>query len=554
MAAPARSKKDRSQRASREPLPSRTSNESKAFPKTQLVWLAIVVALIVRFTGLTSDFPVLTDEAIYLRWAEIIDHQGHWFISLLDGKQPLAYWIYAIVRMTLGGDPLFAARGISALAGAATTGFLYLIAKRVAGPRAGLLTAAMWAVLPWSLIYDRMVFTESLVNLAGAAVVYTALLAFSHEGWKHTVICGVTLGLAFLVKSTALLFIFAIGLIALNGARRPLGLLVARLAVIAAAVVVCFLLMTAGTPDAPTFATGNIVLHHTSRFASTSDILNNPFRYASEHFPRIATTLPYYLPWPALIASIAAFGYLVWKKSTAAWIIVGASVIPLFIQVFFLTAFTTRFVYPHVWPWLLGIGVAADSLWEPLTRRLSLAQAKPVAAIAGLLVIGSLSVQSARILIDPQASIEPDDSGKFFGSYVHASWGVPAAIDFIRAEASREGGLVLLTDPFWGVPADMVFAYLNEQNSIRMYETWWAQVEGQDHPLLPAGEVDVLKSHYERVNAGRVDFRDAERVYYVTDTHYMTPQMVAARSPGAQRLRSFLKPDSEESVDVYRLK
>ncbi len=113
---------------------------------------------------------------------------------------------------------------------------------------------------------------------------------------------------------------------------------------------------------------------------------------------------------------------------------------------------------------------------------------------------------------------------------------------------------MLLTDPFWGVPADMVFAYLNEQNGIRMYETWWAQVEGQDHPLLPAGEVDVLKSHYERVNAGRVDFRDAERVYYVTDTHYMTPQMVAARSPGAQRLRSFLKPDSEESVDVYRLK
>jgi len=36
-------------------------------------------------------FPILVDESIYLRWAEIIDHQGQWFISLLDGKQPLQY-------------------------------------------------------------------------------------------------------------------------------------------------------------------------------------------------------------------------------------------------------------------------------------------------------------------------------------------------------------------------------------------------------------------------------------------------------------------------------
>lgn len=544
MAAPARSKRDRSQKASREPPNSHTP----------WLWLTIAIALIVRSTGLTSDFPVLTDEAIYLRWAEIIDHQGQWFISLLDGKQPLAFWIYAILRKTLGGDPLFAARGVSALAGAATTGLLFLIAKRVAGPRAGLLTAVMWAVFPWSLIYDRMVFTESLVNLAGVAVVYTALRAFNDHGWKPTAICGVTLSLAFLVKSTSLLFIFAIILIAFTYARRSLVLILARLALIAAAVVICFLLMTAATPDAPTFATGNIVLHHTSRFASIGDILGNPLLYASQHFPRVATTLPYYLPWPALIASFAAFGYLLLKKSPAAWIIIGASIIPLFIQIFFLTAFTTRFVYPHIWPWLLGIGVAAASLWQPLARRLPPAQAKAVAAIVAVLVIGSLTVQSARILNDPQASIEPDDSGKLFGSYVHASWGVPEAIAFIRAEAAREGGLVLLTDPFWGVPADMVFAYLNQQHGIRMYETWWAQLEGQSHPLLPPGEVDVLKSHYERVNAGKVDFRDVQRVYYVTDTHYTTPQMVAARSPGAQRLASFPKPDSKESVDVYRLK
>jgi hypothetical protein len=283
-------------------------------------------------------------------------------------------------------------------------------------------------------------------------------------------------------------------------------------------------------------------------------LLENPLRYAGEHFPRVAATLPYYLPWPALLAAAAAFGYLAWRRSLAAWIIVGASIIPLFIQVFFLTAFTTRFVYPHIWPWLLGLGVAGAELGELLVRRFPAARAKAAAGVAATLVVGSMAWQSTRILVDPKGSIEPEDSGKFFGSYVHAGWGVPEAIEFLRSEAAGAGDVVVLTDPFWGVPADMVFAYLNGQYGIRMYETWWAQLEGQNHPLLPPGEVDVLRSHYERVNAGKVDFQKVDRVYYITDTHYTRPEMVAARSPGARRLRSFPKPDSSESVDVYRLK
>ena len=42
-------------------------------------------------------FPVLVDESIYMHWAEIIEHQGQWFISLLDGKQPLQYWVLAVL-------------------------------------------------------------------------------------------------------------------------------------------------------------------------------------------------------------------------------------------------------------------------------------------------------------------------------------------------------------------------------------------------------------------------------------------------------------------------
>ena len=58
----------------------------------------LVLAFLLRFYKLAEILPLAWDEAIYLRWAEIIDHQGQWFISLLDGKPPLSYWLLAVVH------------------------------------------------------------------------------------------------------------------------------------------------------------------------------------------------------------------------------------------------------------------------------------------------------------------------------------------------------------------------------------------------------------------------------------------------------------------------
>ena len=92
--------------------------------ETAAAVLIPIFALSVRFIGITSDFPVLTDEAIYMRWAEIIEHQDQWFIALLDGKQPLSYWLYALLRYADVG-PLLGVRGLSAVAGGLTALLVY---------------------------------------------------------------------------------------------------------------------------------------------------------------------------------------------------------------------------------------------------------------------------------------------------------------------------------------------------------------------------------------------------------------------------------------------
>ena len=520
-----------------------------------IVVLIPIVAASVRLLGITSDFPVLTDEAIYMRWAEIIEHQSQWFIALLDGKQPLSYWLYALLRFA-GVDSLLGIRGLSAVAGGLTALLVYAIGKRIAGPAAGLVGALCWTVFPWSMVYDRLALAEALVNLAGASIVYTTLLAFAGERmhWKRTALAAATVGLAFLLKSTTLLFLLSPILLGLWLAPRPLGALFQRWAVIFAAVPLVYLFLQATIPDAPLPETHNVVLHHTSRITSAAELASDPFVNARKNFPLLSADLIHYFPLPAALLMLGSFLYLAVKRSIAALIVVCISIVPIAVQLLVTPAFETRFAYPHTWPWMLAIGVAVQECWG-LWPHLSMPRARLLGGAAMVLITSvSMALLSFRILIDPQNEMEPDDAGRQFGSYVHVAWGVPEAIDFLVSEAEKRGGFVLLTDPFWGVPADMAFAYLNERHGIRVHEAWWLQAGNASSTIVPRGEVEILKSHYERVSRGKMDFRKVPRVYYLTDTFYMPRLAVEARQPGAVLLKSFPKPEGNESVDVYRLK
>ena len=106
-----------------------------------------------------------------------IYHQHQVFISLLDGKTPLSFWLLALSRVSSQGDPLLAARILSVTCGMASGWLLFAIGTRLACPAAGLITSALYAILPFGLFYDRIAYTESYVNLTGITLAYVSLLA-----------------------------------------------------------------------------------------------------------------------------------------------------------------------------------------------------------------------------------------------------------------------------------------------------------------------------------------------------------------------------------------
>ena len=112
---------------------------------------------------------------------------------------------------------------------------------------------------------------------------------------------------------------------------------------------------------------------------------------------------------------------------------------------------------------------------------------------------------------------------------------------------------MVLTDQVWGLPTDALFVYLNERNGIEMHEAWWLDIS-PNFPLLPAGRTALMKSQYERIYGGSIDFRRSGPVLYVTDSLYLSAAEVRRRHPPARQLASFPKPGGTESIDVYRLK
>src|SRR3989344_5504345 len=82
--------------------------------------LLLFVALFLRLYKLTL-IPVFADEAIYIRWAQVMGAEPTLrFLPLSDGKQPLFMWILMFYVRRLS-DPLFAGRILSVLSGLGTT-------------------------------------------------------------------------------------------------------------------------------------------------------------------------------------------------------------------------------------------------------------------------------------------------------------------------------------------------------------------------------------------------------------------------------------------------
>jgi Dolichyl-phosphate-mannose-protein mannosyltransferase len=517
-------------------------DNTKAMPRGSLQFLFVVLAISfgMRAFHLMAMFPILVDESIYLRWAEIIHHQHEWFISLLDAKQPLSYWLYAGFRMIGGRDPLVAARLSSVFAGLLSTLGIYCIANKICGRTAANISALLYSVLPYAVFYDRLAYTEALVNCFGVWIVYTSLDLFDSEALRveKSIAVGLCLGLGFFCKTTIAEFAFfpILACAVLNPARWRSLLPV--YGITALFPIISFISL----PKAPVFESNHWLFHQSQYLISLSNLLSHPTISLGRNSSILYDYGRSYITLPGLIAiGICLFFTL---NQSEYWLLLSVTLVPLSFQTVVLAYFPSRYAFPHIWPLLVIVGCAVEIISRKPRRNWV------IAAVAVLTL--SIPVKAFEMLHDPAGELSQRDSQQFLGSHPYVGYGVNSAVSFLWRQSER-GPLTVLTDPFWGPPADAIFAYLNLRNGIDVHEAWWLELS-DDYPLMPKGEIALMKSHYERTYGGTIDFSTRGRVFYVTDERYFSMAQVKSREPAAQLVAKFSKPDGVDAIAVYSLK
>ena len=154
--------------------------------------------------------PLYLDEGIFIYWAKLISESANFaYVSLQDGKTPLLFWLIALFR-GLNGNTLLIGRLLSVAASAVTVvSWMIIISKEFKVKYGSYIYALFFGVLPYSILLDRMAFTDGLLSaLVSVSTMFLVTAKSLIEkkkiffGLLAIITSGVFLGFSYMTKST----------------------------------------------------------------------------------------------------------------------------------------------------------------------------------------------------------------------------------------------------------------------------------------------------------------------------------------------------------------
>ncbi len=155
------------------------------------------------------QLPIFTDEAIYIRWAQVGSQDANWrFISLTDGKQPLFTWL-VMLTVRIFSDPLFAGRIVSVFAGFLTLiGLFFLTYELFRKYKIALISSVLYVFYPFALVYDRMALYDSSVGTFAVWGLYCIVLLVRYIRLDVALLLGIVSGLGVLNKTNGFFTVY----------------------------------------------------------------------------------------------------------------------------------------------------------------------------------------------------------------------------------------------------------------------------------------------------------------------------------------------------------
>jgi len=165
-----------------------------------LILVAIYFAL--RFYKI-ADLPLFTDEAIYIRWAQIALQDSSWrFIALTDGKAPLFIWA-VMFMLNFVSDPIVAGRLVSVVSGFGTLiGIWFLSYELFKKRRIAYIASILYIAFPFGQVHDRLALYDSLAAALFIWSLYFSVLLVRYVRLDIAYTLGILIGAGVLNKAT----------------------------------------------------------------------------------------------------------------------------------------------------------------------------------------------------------------------------------------------------------------------------------------------------------------------------------------------------------------
>ncbi len=441
--------------------------------------ILLVSYLVTRLTNLTQ-LPIFTDEAIYIRWAQIGSQDANWrFISLVDGKQPLFTWL-AMVSVRLFPDPLFAGRFISVMAGLGTLGGIWLLARELfRKPRVAVLACALYVLSPFSLMYDRMALYDSLVATFFVWNFFLAILLIRRIRLDIALILGMTLGLGMLNKTSGFLSLYLLPTTLLlfdwqkTGRMRRLIRWIGLVGVAAVLSQLTYSVLRLS----PLF---HMVSQKDAVFVySFREWFAHPILFFTGNIKGLFDWAASYLTRPIFLLAIAPL-FTLWHKGREKLLLYAWWLAPFVALALFGRVLYPRFILFMVMPLLILAAVSFDWIMSKIKGTIFL-------FVCLFLLYGSIFT-SYFIIINPLYALIPrSDKGQYVDDWP-AGWGVREVNAFLL-EQSKSGKVSVFTEGTFGLLPYAIEIYLVDRPNIEIRGIWPLS------EVIPQEIVDRVKDH-----------------------------------------------------------
>lgn len=418
-----------------------------------LILIIIVVYFVLRIPNLTLQ-PIFVDEAIYIRWAQVMRSEPSLrFLPLIDGKTPLFMWTL-IPILKIFNDPLFAGRFLSVIFGFITLLGTLFLGWKFFDKNVGMFAAFLVAVTPFMVFFDRMALVDSMLTAFSIWSLNLAMLILRSQRLDLAMSLGYILGGAMLTKTPGSfnVAILPTTLLAFKWQQQQkekkllkiIGLWLVAL-IIALAI---YNILRLG----PGF--NNLNSRNQDYIFSPVDIYQRPLDPFLPHLNILFDWFVRLITVPTLLLLAFAIVMSFRKKDRIVLAILVWALVPILVQTALLKVFTARYILFSIPPLLVIAGYGVSNFKRFMNCLLLLIIISPLALYFDYL-----------LLTQPENAPLPDDERSGYFEMWTAGYGVKEIATFIDNESIKQP-VVLGTEGRFGTLPDGIQIYLDQNRRV----------------------------------------------------------------------------------------